>query len=267
MYDFKFSTVDFFNSGSFDFFKYLCYQIPDLALWNTVELGLNNVCSQSKSNCRFYSKVLRLTDPTKIPQVCMQIVMNVAVGGRFPGPPDEATAFPTHFLIDNIVVRQRNADNESGQCRTDVVVNEAPLAKFEEPLPLYVYTLVGGLSGLVLLVVTVWMGIIYWKKQRARMGTMTRNTRTSRRTNSINGIGGSFVDTILASLLDLHTGDVSYDWLLKKYVSLIEIPAKNLQLSKSFFSIIIFSIIFLFFSCKIGFYLQVIQCLAKVNLG
>ena len=222
-----------------------------------MELGLNNVCSQSKSNYCFYFKVLRLTDPTKIPQVCMQIVMNMAVGGRFPGPPDETTAFPTYFFIDNIVVRQRNTDNESGQCRTDVVVTEAPLAKFEEPLPLYVYALVGGLIGLFLLVVTVWMGIIYRKKQRARMGTMTRDTRTSRRinrrTNSINRIGGSSVDTTLTSLLDLHTGDVSYDWLLKKYVSLIEIPAKNLQLSKSFFSIIIFSIIFLFFSSKIGF--------------
>ena len=36
----------------------------------------------------------------------MQIVMSVAVGGRFAGSPDETTNFPNYFIIDHVVVRK-----------------------------------------------------------------------------------------------------------------------------------------------------------------
>jgi len=52
-------------------------------------------------------EILRVTDPSKIPKIPMQVVMNTAVGGTFPGGPDHMTMFPTYFLIKYVVVRQQ----------------------------------------------------------------------------------------------------------------------------------------------------------------
>ena len=36
------------------------------------------------------------------------LIVNLAIGGRFPGNPDETTVFPQHFVVDYIRVYQRN---------------------------------------------------------------------------------------------------------------------------------------------------------------
>ena len=39
----------------------------------------------------------------------MQIVMNVAIGGRFSATPNDATKFSVHMLIDHVMVRGKFA--------------------------------------------------------------------------------------------------------------------------------------------------------------
>jgi beta-glucanase (GH16 family) len=48
----------------------------------------------------------RFADRAAIPAEPMYLLMNLAVGGNWPGDPDESTEFPAHFLIDYVRVWQ-----------------------------------------------------------------------------------------------------------------------------------------------------------------
>jgi beta-glucanase (GH16 family) len=50
-------------------------------------------------------KVWDLTD-NEVPDEPMYLVMNLAVGGNYPGSPDSTTPFPATFLIDRIRIRE-----------------------------------------------------------------------------------------------------------------------------------------------------------------
>lgn len=52
----------------------------------------------------------RYTDPATISDEPMYLLMNLAVGGDWAGPPDETSIFPANFLIDYIRVWQRGPD-------------------------------------------------------------------------------------------------------------------------------------------------------------
>jgi beta-glucanase (GH16 family) len=49
--------------------------------------------------------VFTITDSKKIPQTSMYIILNFAIGGDWPGPPNATTVFPAHFLIDYLRIR------------------------------------------------------------------------------------------------------------------------------------------------------------------
>jgi beta-glucanase (GH16 family) len=49
----------------------------------------------------------RYEKPKNIPNERMYILINLAVGGEWPGPPDESTKFPAKFAIDYVRVWQR----------------------------------------------------------------------------------------------------------------------------------------------------------------
>jgi beta-glucanase (GH16 family) len=47
-----------------------------------------------------------VTDPEAIPHEDLYLIMNLAVGGEWPGAPDEDTEFPAQFLIDYVRIWQ-----------------------------------------------------------------------------------------------------------------------------------------------------------------
>src|SRR5690606_37444626 len=49
----------------------------------------------------------RFTDASVIPREPMYLLVNLAVGGTWPGAPDETTRFPAQFLIDYVRIWQR----------------------------------------------------------------------------------------------------------------------------------------------------------------
>jgi beta-glucanase (GH16 family) len=49
----------------------------------------------------------RVDDPDIIPSEPMYLIINLAVGGDWPGPPDEETVFPARFEIDHARIWQR----------------------------------------------------------------------------------------------------------------------------------------------------------------
>lgn len=51
----------------------------------------------------------RFTDTTAIPNEPMYLLLNLAVGGDWPGDPDETTHFPAHFDVDYVRVWQRSS--------------------------------------------------------------------------------------------------------------------------------------------------------------
>lgn len=51
-------------------------------------------------------QIYNTTDKTKIPTENMYLIMNLAVGGFYPGNPDVATIFPNHFIIDWVSVHR-----------------------------------------------------------------------------------------------------------------------------------------------------------------
>jgi beta-glucanase (GH16 family) len=53
------------------------------------------------------NEIWALTDPDAIPHEPMYLLANLAVGGDWPGPPDETTIFPATYEIDYIRVWQR----------------------------------------------------------------------------------------------------------------------------------------------------------------
>lgn len=70
---------------------------PDLAAdWHTIRLDW------SPGELRYSldgTQVWHVTDD-QVPDEPMYVILNLAVGGVFPGPPDEQTAFPATFAID-----------------------------------------------------------------------------------------------------------------------------------------------------------------------
>jgi beta-glucanase (GH16 family) len=48
--------------------------------------------------------VFSITDPNKIPDTPMNVIMNFSVGGEWPGSPNSSTVFPAHFLVDYVRV-------------------------------------------------------------------------------------------------------------------------------------------------------------------
>jgi len=46
----------------------------------------------------------RYTDATRIPHEPMYLVLNLAIGGDWPGPPDDTTPFPSYFDVDYVRV-------------------------------------------------------------------------------------------------------------------------------------------------------------------
>ncbi|OWA50540.1 putative Mast/stem cell growth factor receptor-related protein Kit [Hypsibius exemplaris] len=151
--------------------------------------------------------VLRVNDD-RVPQTKMKLVMNTAVGGHVPGPPDASTTFPAYFLIDYVTVRQ-----EQGL----VGYNGTP----EKMVPAYVAPLAGTLGGIILLAVLLGIAFIQYRKRRLYRGNMRRESDT----------GSMDSNSTLSSMLYVRTGNAAFDVLMKRYVSLIEIPAQNLQLS------------------------------------
>lgn len=49
----------------------------------------------------------RYTDTANIPTEPMYLILNLAVGGTWPGPPDDHTAFPSYFEVDYVRVWQK----------------------------------------------------------------------------------------------------------------------------------------------------------------
>ena len=58
----------------------------------------------------FVDGVKRFETTEHIPQVPMRIILNTAVGGDWPGPPDETTRFPQYHRIDYVRVYRRNSE-------------------------------------------------------------------------------------------------------------------------------------------------------------
>lgn len=56
----------------------------------------------------FIDDIERFKTKTNIPNEKMYLYLNTAVGGNWPGPPDETTEFPVLFEIDYVRVYQRN---------------------------------------------------------------------------------------------------------------------------------------------------------------
>ena len=50
--------------------------------------------------------IWEVTDPQAIPDEPLYLILNLAVGGDYPGPPDEKTQFPTHIEIDYVRIWQ-----------------------------------------------------------------------------------------------------------------------------------------------------------------
>jgi beta-glucanase (GH16 family) len=47
-----------------------------------------------------------ITDASKIPNTSMFIILNLAIGGDWPGNPSSSTVFPAHYLVDYMRVSQ-----------------------------------------------------------------------------------------------------------------------------------------------------------------
>jgi len=52
-------------------------------------------------------EVWRYKDARRIPMEPMYLLMNLAVGGNYPGAPDKSTKFPAEFAIDYVRIWQR----------------------------------------------------------------------------------------------------------------------------------------------------------------
>ncbi|OQV11442.1 hypothetical protein BV898_14238 [Hypsibius exemplaris] len=72
-----------------DFHTYKCIWDPNFIAW-----------------FRDGQEVYRVSDWNKIPHEPMYLVMNVAVGGGYPGYPDWSTPFPTHMVVDYVTVHK-----------------------------------------------------------------------------------------------------------------------------------------------------------------
>lgn len=57
----------------------------------------------------FIDRILRasITDPTRISQIPMYPIINLAIGGDWPGVPDQTTPFPSYLEVDYIHIYQR----------------------------------------------------------------------------------------------------------------------------------------------------------------
>ncbi|OWA53289.1 Fibroblast growth factor receptor-like protein 2 [Hypsibius exemplaris] len=180
--------------------------------------------------------ILQITDPEKIPQTAMQIVINVAVGGKFPGPTSQTTPFATHLYVDYVVVRQKRTVPANATLPPIVVpittirafsvtstsaTTLPPVTNFTTTmsvfkLPHFVAPLSGTLLG-VFFVVTVTVCVFI--RLRAR-----RNAPRRMKPNIIEP------RTFSHELKTLAANSVN-NTILKNYIGLLEIPANQVQLT------------------------------------
>ncbi|XP_055354079.1 beta-glucanase-like [Paramacrobiotus metropolitanus] len=62
-----------------------------------------------------------IDDPQKIPAQRLQLVMNVAVGGMFPGSPDDTTEFPAAMLVDYVKVTREDSSSAGHTIRNSFI--------------------------------------------------------------------------------------------------------------------------------------------------
>jgi beta-glucanase (GH16 family) len=63
-----------------------------------------------KDSIRWYldgKTVWTFEEKDAIPSVPMYLLINLAVGGNWPGPPDAKTKFPAEFIVDYVRVWKR----------------------------------------------------------------------------------------------------------------------------------------------------------------
>lgn len=51
-------------------------------------------------------EIWEVTDPEAVPHEPLYLILNLAVGGDYPGPPDQTTSFPSHVEIDYVRIWQ-----------------------------------------------------------------------------------------------------------------------------------------------------------------
>jgi beta-glucanase (GH16 family) len=52
----------------------------------------------------------RVSDASRLPTADMYLLLNLAVGGDWPGPPDESASFPSYFDIDYVRIWERQVE-------------------------------------------------------------------------------------------------------------------------------------------------------------
>ncbi|XP_055354012.1 fibroblast growth factor receptor 4-like [Paramacrobiotus metropolitanus] len=155
----------------------------------------------------------------KVPTVALQVVMNVAVGGNFPGSPDNTTRFPTEFLIDYVVVRE-------GEIDVSRWVNITSGMREVLPGPPVVAIVLGSLAGvLVVSVAGVLVGLVVHRKRRRRLrhGDMRKGSAASTDSTML-----TTRSPYLAYLI--NSGYEHVDSAIQHYVNLLEIPMANVEI-------------------------------------
>ncbi|XP_055328805.1 fibroblast growth factor receptor 3-like [Paramacrobiotus metropolitanus] len=153
-------------------------------------------------------EIFSVSERAQIPTDKMQIVMNVAVGGMFPGPPADTTIFPTRFFIDWVVVRQ-----------TPSMIATEGSVKNDNSRTILAAVL-GTLLPLAAVIIAVVL-CIYWRRRQWRHGDMRKESIIT------------LTDSLSSSAYRIYmlTGDDTANSAMQHYVSLLEIPSADLQIS------------------------------------
>ncbi|XP_055344538.1 vascular endothelial growth factor receptor 3-like [Paramacrobiotus metropolitanus] len=160
--------------------------------------------------------VFTVVGAEKVPTEALQVVMNVAIGGTFPGSPDNNTPFPTEFLIDYVVVRQGHIDvsrwvNVSSGNREPA--SGAPVLAI----------VLGSLAGVLgISIVGILFGFLY-RKYRLRIGDMRKGSATNTDSTLL-----TTRSPYLTYLID--SGQDRVDSAIQHYVDLLEIPLANIEM-------------------------------------
>jgi beta-glucanase (GH16 family) len=81
---------------------------------------------------------LRYSEPAHIPHEPMYLIINLAVGGEWPGPPDEATVFPSDYVVDFVRVWGYGELVELTPTADATVEQEEPTVNFGSAITLHV---------------------------------------------------------------------------------------------------------------------------------
>lgn len=76
-------------------------------MWNTCHWWDNEGCTIASNDELEWSEpsVWEITG-AEVPNEPTYLVMNLAVGGVYPGPPGDSTQFPATFRIDSVTIDQ-----------------------------------------------------------------------------------------------------------------------------------------------------------------